>query len=53
MVKVLVLYGEEPDATRYAQHVELCERVPGATFRHGKVFGAAAGTRSQSSTCCA
>lgn len=43
MVKVLVLYGEEPDATRYAQHVELCEQVPGATFRHGKIFGAATG----------
>jgi hypothetical protein len=43
VIKVLVLYGEEPDATRYAQHVEYCEQVPGATFRHGKVFGAATG----------
>jgi hypothetical protein len=43
MVKVFVLYGEEPDAQRYATHVEFCERVPGATFRHGKVFGAAMG----------
>lgn len=43
MVKVVVLYGEEPDATRYAQHVELCEQVPGATFRHGRIFGAAMG----------
>jgi hypothetical protein len=43
VIKVLVLYGEEPDATRYAQHVEYCEQVPGATFRHGKVFGAAMG----------
>jgi hypothetical protein len=43
VIKVFVLYGEEPDATRYAQHVEYCEQVPGATFRHGKVFGAATG----------
>jgi hypothetical protein len=43
MVRVFVLYGEEPDAQRYAQHVDLCEQVPGATFRHGKVFGSAAG----------
>jgi hypothetical protein len=43
MVKVLLLYGEEPDATRYAQHVELCEQVSGATFRHGRIFGAPTG----------
>jgi hypothetical protein len=43
MVKVLVLYDEAPDPERYAQHVELCGKVPGATFRHGKVFGAPAG----------
>ena len=43
MIRVFVLYGEEPDPQRYAQHVELCERVPGATFRHGKVFGAPMG----------
>ena len=39
MVKVLVLYDEEPDATAYAEHAELCRRVPGGTFHHGKVFG--------------
>jgi hypothetical protein len=43
MIRVLVLYGEEPDAQQYAEHVELCQRVPGATFRHGKVFGAPMG----------
>jgi hypothetical protein len=43
MVRAVVLYGEEPDADRYAQHVELCREVPGATFRHGRVFGAAMG----------
>jgi uncharacterized protein (TIGR02118 family) len=40
MIRVLVLYGDEPDATRYEQHAELCRKVPGATaFRHGRIFG--------------
>ena len=39
MVKVLVLYDEEPDPQEYEAHAELCRRVPGGTFRHGKVFG--------------
>ena len=40
MIRVLVLYGDEPDATRYEQHVELCRKVPAATaFRHGRIFG--------------
>ena len=43
MVRAFVLYEQEPDPERYAQHVELCRRVPGATFRHGKVFGAPVG----------
>jgi hypothetical protein len=43
MVRVLVLYGEEPDAKAYAQHAELCREVPGGTFRHGKVFGSPMG----------
>jgi hypothetical protein len=43
MVRVLVLYGEEPDAKAYAQHAELCRQVPGGTFRHGKVFGSPMG----------
>jgi hypothetical protein len=43
MIRAFVLYGEAPDPDRYAQHVELCERVPGATFRHGRVFGAPTG----------
>jgi hypothetical protein len=43
MIKAIVLYEEAPDADRYAQHVELCEKVPGATFRHGRVFGAPTG----------
>ena len=45
MIRVLVLYGEEPDATRYEPHVELCRKVPGAAaFRHGRIFGAPMGT---------
>jgi hypothetical protein len=43
MVRVFVLYDEAPDPQRYAAHVELCEAVPGATFRHGPVFGAPMG----------
>lgn len=39
MVRVVVLYGEEPDAREYAAHAEVCRRVPGGTFRHGRVFG--------------
>jgi hypothetical protein len=43
VIRVVVLYEEEPDATAYAEHAVVCERVPGGTFRHGKVFGAPMG----------
>ena len=43
MIRAIVLYDEAPDADRYAEHVELCRNVPGATFRHGRVFGAPTG----------
>jgi hypothetical protein len=43
MVRAIVLYDEAPDPERYAHHVELCQKVPGATFRHGAVFGAPMG----------
>ena len=43
MYRALVLYDQAPDPERYAQHVELCEQVPGATFRHGRVTGAPMG----------
>ena len=43
MIRALVLYDEEPDPQRYAEHVELCRQVPGATFRHGRVFAAPMG----------
>jgi hypothetical protein len=43
MIRVVVLYDEAPEPQRYEQHVELCGAVPGATFRHGPVFGAPGG----------
>ena len=43
MIRVVVLYGEEPDSQQYADHAEMCRRVEGGTFRHGKVFGAPTG----------
>jgi hypothetical protein len=43
MVRAFVLYDQEPDPERYEQHVELCRRVEGCVFRHGKVFGAPMG----------
>jgi hypothetical protein len=45
MIKVFVLYEQEPDAERYEQHAELCRRVEGGTFRHGKVFGSPTGQK--------
>jgi hypothetical protein len=43
MVRAFAVYEREVDPERYERHVELCRRVPGATFRHGKVFGAPMG----------
>jgi hypothetical protein len=43
VIRVFVLYDDEPDAARYEQHAELCRKVQGGTFRHGKVFGAPVG----------
>jgi hypothetical protein len=43
VVRVFVLYDEEPDPQAYAEHAEVCRRVPGGTFRHGKVFGSPMG----------
>ena len=43
MVRAFVLYAEQPDPDAYAEHVELCGRVAGATFRHGPIFGAPGG----------
>ena len=43
MYRVVVLYEQEPDADSYAEHAELCARVPSSVFRHGKVFGSPMG----------
>ena len=43
MVRAFVVYEAEPDPERFEQHAELCRRVQGGTFRHGKVFGAPMG----------
>jgi hypothetical protein len=43
MVRVFVVYESAPDPARYEQHLVLCRQVPGATFRHGPVFGAPMG----------
>ena len=43
MIRVFIVYEEEPESERYEQHAGLCRQVEGATFRHGKVFGAPLG----------
>ena len=43
MIRVFVLYEREPDPDRYEQHAALCRKVPGGTFRHGKVTRTLAG----------
>ena len=43
MIRVFVVYEEEPEPERFEQHAELCREVEGGTFRHGKVFGAPMG----------
>ncbi|MEX0674181.1 MAG: hypothetical protein WD981_01975 [Gaiellaceae bacterium] len=46
MVKAIILYEQEPDSERYAEHVETyAGKVPGATFRHGKIFAAPIGDK--------
>jgi hypothetical protein len=44
MVRVFVLYEQEPAPDRYREHVELCRReVPEATIRHGRILGSPQG----------
>jgi hypothetical protein len=43
VVRVFVLYEQEPSAERFERHAQLCREVVGAAFRHGKVFGAPVG----------
>jgi hypothetical protein len=45
MVKVFVLYEQEPEPARFEKHAELCRRVQGGAFSHGKVFGAPTGQK--------
>jgi len=41
--RVVVLYEDAPDPEAYAEHAEVCRRVPGSVFRHGAVLGSPAG----------
>jgi hypothetical protein len=43
MVRAFVLYEQEPDPDRFERHAELCRKVAGGEFRHGRVFGAPMG----------
>jgi hypothetical protein len=43
MIRVFVVYEQEPEAARFERHAELCRQVQGGTFRHGRVFGAPVG----------
>lgn len=43
MIKAFVVYEQEPEPVRFEEHAELCRKVQGGTFRHGRVFGAPVG----------
>ena len=43
MIRAFVVYEGEPESARFEEHAELCRRVPGGTFRHGRVFAAPMG----------
>jgi hypothetical protein len=43
MIRVFVVYEQEPDPDRYEQHAQLCRKVPGGIFRHGRVARTLAG----------
>jgi hypothetical protein len=43
MIRAFVLYEGDVDPERYQRHIEETVRPIPATFRHGKVFGAAVG----------
>lgn len=43
MVRAFILYEGEIDPERYRRHIEESVLPVPATFRHGKVFGAAVG----------
>ena len=39
MIRAVVQYESEPDPERYAQHVEVANKVQCDAFRHGKPIG--------------
>ena len=40
MVRVFILYSEQPDPEGYEQHAQRArEQVPGARLRHGRILG--------------
>jgi hypothetical protein len=43
VVKAVVLWEQAPAPDWYAQHAELCKKVPGATFSAGRIFGTPSG----------
>ena len=43
MIKAVVLWDRAPDPDWYGRHAELCKKVPGVTFRAGRIFGTPAG----------
>ena len=43
MIRAFVVYEAEPDPERFEQHADLCRKVAGAAFRHGRVFAAPMG----------
>jgi hypothetical protein len=43
VIRAFVVYEGEVDPERFERHAQLCRKVAGATFRHGKVFGAPVG----------
>ncbi len=40
----MAVYESQPDPERYEQHAELCRKVAGSTFRHGRVLRTIHGT---------
>jgi hypothetical protein len=43
MYKAVVLWERAPDQGWYAEHAKICRKVPGVTFRAGRIFGSPAG----------
>jgi hypothetical protein len=43
LIRVFVVYEQEPDPDRYEQHVVFCRKVPNAIFRHGRITRTLAG----------